>query len=356
MNRLLAVSRTELYFFSIVFVLFPILTMVEFRVNEPGGTYPAWSSWMERVLYGILDSLPYWLYYKLILPTLFAKRYGAFAWQLGLFIVLLEVYQHYLVYGLVMQLWCLPDELIRRAQQWYNASVGLHFSVIYVLRQLLMVTALGYYRRATWQQQKLHELSRHQLQAELDSLKAQLQPHFFFNTLNNMYALAIQQSDKTAPLIAQHAQMMRYVLHQAQSHRVPLRDEIDFLANYVAVESVRFSEQTSIQFETQGIRSNVFIEPLLLLPLIENTFKHGLQQDIATGFVRILVVLQEYDLILETYNSKLGRVTDSNRSGIGLQTTWKRLSLLYPGLHDWRVQEDDQNYTLHLCITLSSHD
>ncbi|GAB3752371.1 sensor histidine kinase [Spirosoma pomorum] len=356
MNRLLAASRTELYFFSIVFVLFPILTMVEFGVNEPGATYPAWPIWVERVLYGILDSLPYWLYYKLILPTLFAKRYGSFTWQLGLFIVLLDVYQHYLVYGLVMQAQFLPNELIKRAQRWYKAPVVLHFSIIYVLRQLLMVTALGYYRRATWQQQKLHELSQYQLQAELDSLKSQLQPHFFFNTLNNMYSLALQQSAKTAPLIAQHAHMMRYVLQQAKSHRVPLRDEIDFLANYVAVESVRFSEQTSIQFETQGIRSDVFIEPLLLLPLLENTFKHGLHQEITTGFVRILVVLQEQDLILETHNSKLGRVTESNRSGIGLQTTQKRLSLLYPGLHEWRIQEDECTYTLYLCITLSSHD
>lgn len=354
MKRLFQVSRTELYFFSIVFIVFPILTDIEYGLNESVGPVLSRSLWVERFLYGTLNIIPYWLYYKLTLPALFNRRYGQFGWQLGLFLVLLNAYQQYLVYGLVMQLGFLPDELMLTARRWYHAPVVLHFSVIYVLRQLMMVTVLGYYRQSAWQQQKLHTLEQQQLQAELDSLKSQLQPHFFFNTLNNIYSLALQQSARTAPLVARHADMMRYVLHQAKQHTVPLADEIHFLANYIAVESVRFSEQTSIRFETQGIRSDVLIEPLLLLPFVENTFKHGLHQETTTGFVHILVVLLEHELILETCNSKLGKVTDSARSGIGLELARKRLTLLYPGHHELRVQEDDSTYKLQVCLTLTT--
>lgn len=356
MNHLLPVSRSELYFFGIIFLVFPIVTDIEYGLNEPVGPVLSWSLGVERFLYGTLTILPYWLYYKLSLPALFSRRYGRFSWQLGVFLIGLDAYQHYIIYGLVMQLEVLPDELIQQARIGYQAPVVLHFSVIYVLRQLMMVTVLGYYRQSAWQQQKLHALEQYQLKTELDSLKAQLQPHFFFNTLNNIYSLALQQSAKTAPLVAQHADMMRYVLHQAKQRTIPLADEINFVANYIAVESVRFPEQTSIRFETQGIRSNLIIEPLLLLPFVENTFKHGLHQESPTGFVQILVVVLEHELNLETRNSKLGKITDLDRSGTGLELARKRLGLLYPGHHELCIQEDESTYQLQLSVNLRCHD
>lgn len=192
----------------------------------------------------------------------------------------------------------LPESLLVSARRWYSSSVILHFSLVYILRELIMVSALGYYRQSAAQRQRLHALTQHQLQTELDSLKTQLQPHFFFNTLNNIYSLALQQSIRTAPLIARHADIMRYILYRAKRQRVPLTEEVKFLTDYVAVESLRFSDQATIQFDTQGIHDRVCIEPLLPLPFIDNTFKHGLRQDIHGGFVHIVLVLIETELML----------------------------------------------------------
>ena len=355
--RILKLSPPEAYFFGIVFLFFPILTDFEYHFYEQAGTYPSYPFLLERLFYSVLRTIPYGLYYRLVLPVLFEKRYWAFFWRLGFFLVLLDGYLHYVVYGLVMHLWFLPESVINSARSAYNAPVILHFSIAYIIRELLMVSALGFYRQTAWQQKRLHELSQRQLQTELDSLRSQLQPHFFFNTLNNIYSLALHQSVKTAPLIARHADIMRYMLYKAKKRWVPLTEEVDFLANYVAVESMRFSEKTTIQFETQGIHNRVFIEPLLLLPFVENTFKHGLNQDIYTGFVHIVLVLIETELILEARNSKMVHRSGSNAdSGLGLRNVSKQLTLLYPARHELSIQDEDTVYTLRLRLILEPHE
>lgn len=357
MHQFLKASRLEICFFSVAFVAFPILSSYEYVLYERMGSYPSGIDLLERLIYGLLKTIPYWLYYTLILPLLFDKRYGAFAGGCGLFLVLLDNYTHYVVYGLVMNLWFLPEALLISSRRYYHSSVILHFSIVYILRELIMVSALGYYRQAVAQRQRVHELIQRQLQTELDSLKMQLQPHFFFNTLNNIYSLALQQSNRTAPLIARHADIMRYILYGAKRRQVPLTEEVKFLTDYIAVESVRFSDGATIEFDTQGIDDRVWIEPLLLLPFIENTFKHGLRQDIQDGFVQIILVLMETELLLETRNSKLHAAPSANDdSGIGLHNGIKQLSLLYPHHHTLSVENGEHSYTLRLQINLRSHD
>ncbi|MGA0555519.1 sensor histidine kinase [Larkinella sp. VNQ87] len=356
MQRLhtISLSRSELYFFGAVFLLFPILVDVEYNLYERTGTLPSRVDILERVIYGVLRHfIPYLVYYRFILPCLIGKRYGTFLGRLVLYFIGLNGYIQYVVYGGLMHLTFLPTSIAAHARTWFEARTAVHFSIVYVLRELLMVTALGYYRQSGQQEKQLYELRQQQLQSELDGLKEQLRPHFFFNTLNNIYSLALQQSPKTAPLVARHADIMRYMLYQARQQTVRLEQEATFLANYVAVESVRFSEKLNIQFETQGIQASAFIEPLLLLPFVENTFKHGIREETSTGHVHILLVLIERELFLETSNSKVSPVgnLEENR-GIGLKNALKRLSLLYPEQHDLRVQEDEMSYKLQLRLTL----
>ncbi|OIN59887.1 sensor histidine kinase [Arsenicibacter rosenii] len=357
MVKSLKLSLPEVLFFGIVFILFSILTDFEYNLYEKTGRLPSLLSLLERLIYGVLRTIPYWLYYKLILPALFEKRYRTFGWRLLVFLFLLDGYLHYVMYGLVMNLWFLPETMLVSARKWYHSNVLLHFSIVYIIRELLMVSALGYYQQSVRQQQRLHELSQHQLQTELDSLRAQLQPHFFFNTLNTIYSLALHGSVKTASLVARHADIMRYILYRARKKRVPLDEEINFLSNYVAVESMRFSDKASIRFETQGIHNRIFIEPLLLLPFVENTFKHGLSQEIRTGFVQIVLVLIDHELILETRNSMVQAAGHTRADpGIGLANVSKQLALLYPDQHELSIQPDNTCYFLRLRLLLSSND
>lgn len=195
----LRLSRPEMYFFVILFILLPVLTDLEFSLNgEPGATLSI-VGLLSRVINGFLQGVPFIIYYKTILPHLFRKRYGRFAVLLLLFLFLLDLYTKYGVYGLLMQATFLPKTMTDSARTWYHATMFLHFSVAYIIRELVVVSTLGYYFRSAQQQQQISQLQYAQLESELGHLKAQIQPHFFFNTLNNIYSLALDRSEKTAP-------------------------------------------------------------------------------------------------------------------------------------------------------------
>lgn len=357
LSNQLRLTRPEICFFLIVFVAFPVVTDIEYALNREPGDYLSAALVLNRIVYGFLQAIPFVLYYKRVLPYLFRRRYLRFIALLVLFLSLLDLYTKYGVYGLLMKASFLPQTLTDSARTGYNADVMLHYSFAYVVRELLVVSVLGYYFQSIRQQQQIDQLRQVQLQAELSYLKAQIQPHFFFNTLNNIYSLALEQSGKTAPLVAKHAEMMRYILYQAEQPTVNLVQEVEFLSSYVAVETVRYSDKIAIRFDTQGIEPSVRIEPLLLLPFVENTFKHGVSEETGTGYVHIALVMIDQGLMLETKNSKVTLSSDHDQpKGIGLINVQKRLALLYPGQHELTIREDAITYELQLRLRLRNHD
>ncbi|QNF34401.1 sensor histidine kinase [Adhaeribacter swui] len=260
-----------------------------------------------------------------------------------------------MINGLVSQISFSPVNFISSQGINFKKSIKLNFSLFYICRELLVISALGYFIKSAKQEQQLQRIHKQQLQAELTYLKVQLQPHFFFNTLNNIYALILQDSVQAAPLVARLAEMMRYIIYEASKPLVQLQQEIDFLKHYVAVEAVRYSGQTRILFDTQGIRDTAQIEPLLLLPLVENSFKHGLAEETNAGFVQIIISLMGKELFTEISNSKAGLVRNPPK-GIGLENVLKRLDLLYPGRYTMEINNGETVYELRLTIQLKSHD
>lgn len=259
-----------------------------------------------------------------------------------------------MLYGLVQHLPLLPAVLAQAAARYQQARPLLHVSVVYVTRELLVLTALAYYQRAARQQRQLQELRQQTLQAELSQLKQQLHPHFFFNTLNSIYALALEQSPRTAPLVAQHADIMRHMLYYAQAPMVPVAQEVAFLRNYLQVEAVRYAATHRIHFEAQGEAPAAELAPLLLLPFLENAFKHGLQQALAPGYLQVVLVLFEQELVLEVANSKPApSPSRPASSGLGLATVTKRLALLYPERHTLEMVDEPTAYRVRLTLQLT---
>jgi sensor histidine kinase YesM len=351
-------AKIEIAFFVVVFFAFPILTDMEYVMNESPCANcddPFWTGVLERVIWGFWHIPPYLLFYHVMLKKLLLrKRYIAFLVTLVLFFFGLEVYTKYGMYWPISKLTFLPDIITNRTNRYFHAKPFFHFSVVYIVKEMLVFTALAYFINSAKQEKQLHVLKEARLEADLNYLKAQLQPHFFFNTLNNIYSLALQQSTHTAPLVAKLSEMMRYVLYDTNHGKVPLEQEVNFLSNYVAVQSVRYNEKIAISFDTQGIDGNASIEPLLLLPFIENTFKHGVEEEMREGFIDIVVCLIDNELTLSAKNSKAVKsgvvVTPS---GIGLANTEKRLALLYPDKHTLEVSETPTTYTLLLTICLN---
>jgi hypothetical protein len=299
------------------------------------------------------------LVYRVYLPqTVGKKRYL-------LFFLLFPVYLA--VYELCDRISMLVALQLPFIPKGYKAEIhlahperllSLHFNEYLGYTGLVLLAATSIYviKLLFENQHNLSTLENEKLKLELNQLKAQLQPHFFFNTINNMYALAVQNSPKTPEMISNLSGIMRYILYDARSERVSLQQELDFIKNYVTLENLRHTETDIITLSVQGNISPVRIEPLLLLPLIENTFKHALYADMAEKWVKLILVVNDDELIFQATNPKGSQVklADEKSNGIGLVNIRKRLELIYPGRHELTIHDEADTFTVTLTMRLKN--
>lgn len=194
-------------------------------------------------------------------------------------------------------------------------------------------------------------------EAELKLLKAQLNPHFLFNTLNNLYGLSVIKSNKLPDLMLKLSDLLRYSLYETKESLVPLDKEVQYLENYIALEKIRLEDQTEISFTKTSDFSKKNIAPMLLIVFVENAFKHlGVLKD-KTSRVEVKLILEGDTLTFECSNSinKIGIQQESmekGKSGIGLQNAKKRLALIYPTKHDLKVNHESDIYAVKLKLHL----
>ncbi|WOJ97394.1 sensor histidine kinase [Congregibacter brevis] len=217
-----------------------------------------------------------------------------------------------------------------------------------------VLIAVDYYQR----QQSVLALREQKRSAELDALKNQLNPHFIFNTLNNIYALAIKGSDQTAEAIAKLSGILDYVLYRCNSEYVSLNDEVNMIDDYIALERLRFGDRLAISFVNE-VREPVEIAPLLFLTLIENAFKHGASQALDTATVDLSLSASEKQIAFEVSNSTSPSSSSDKPSnaaagdrppGIGLKNLRRQLDLLYPNAHRLSINESDKQFTARLVV------
>lgn len=193
------------------------------------------------------------------------------------------------------------------------------------------------------------------MQSELRFLKSQINPHFLFNTLNNLYALTLKKSDKAPEIVIKLSEMMRYMLYECNEKRVPLTKEVNYIRNYLDLEALRQGKDVEINFEVYGAVNNQQIAPLMFIPFLENSFKHGLNHHIDKGFVDIRLDAAPDNIRLRIENSKPDSVPlpEHPRSGgIGLVNVRRRLNILYPEHHDLKVENHPDTYAVDLKIEL----
>ena len=200
-------------------------------------------------------------------------------------------------------------------------------------------------------EQRNKEIANEKLQAELSFLKAQINPHFLFNTLNNIYALASAESEHTAPAIMKLSSIMRYVLTEAKNDQVPLEKEIQFTTHYIELQKMRLTGKTSIDFTIHGDPLGRQIAPLLLLPFVENAFKYGISTR-EWSPIRILLEIKKDSVYFSVSNHKhintSLKMTDN--TGIGISNTRRRLDLLYGERYDLTIDDKTGGFTVQLNI------
>ena len=219
---------------------------------------------------------------------------------------------------------------------------------------IIITTGFKYYRLGLKQQHRLQEAEFKQLQTELSLLKSQVNPHFFFNTLNNLYALSLDKSERVPEVILKISDLMRYVLESSKRKTVPLTDEVHFLESYVALEKLRLSGNADIQMSVNGNLDGTSIAPMLLAPFIENSFKHGMNTSAKGGYIHIQFDVGSHDMHFTIENSKpLSSKLEQNGSArMGLENVKRRLDLLYPDTHELSIQEDETKHRVDLSIRL----
>jgi len=223
-------------------------------------------------------------------------------------------------------------------------------NITWVVFPSIILIAIKYYR----DQKDIIELKEQKKATELNLLKNQLNPHFLFNTLNNLYALALKKSDKTPEVIAKLSEILDYMLYQCKDNYVSITKEIELLENYIALEKVRYGNRVEVSFE-KNIQQNVHIAPLILLTFVENAFKHGVSQELNKALIELSIETTNTEITFKLKNSKPKGSIENGTSGkksIGMQNTEKQLDLLYPNAYQLEVNDAILEYTLELKLQL----
>ena len=232
--------------------------------------------------------------------------------------------------------------------------VGLYFII-------LVATAIKLVRHSFLMQKRNRELDNLKLEtelklkeAELKLLKAQIHPHFLFNTLNNLYGLTLEKSEEAPNLVLRLSEILDYILYRCNEKRVSLAEEINNLNNYIEIEKIRYSDKLKLDVSFPTNTNNFNIAPLIILPFVENAFKHGVSNFPGIATVNIKISLTENNLIFNILNTKNPNIEkeENYTKGIGLSNVKKRLDLMYPEKYILSINNKTETFSVNLTLQL----
>lgn len=330
-----SISWQEVLFQVVLHVL--VFVFYSFDKNEPQIAAYQVAFFMNYAISAFIIN------YFLLPRLVYQKKYWQFF--IALFVVIMAVI---VVEELVIERLYFPD------------SRGKHFSGIFycLLDVLPMITILSgckFAWDALTKQREVEELKATVKESELQFLKSQINPHFLFNNLNNLYSYAIENSPKTPEIILELSGVLRYMLYECKEKYVPLVKEVAQLENFINLSEMQIEERGQVNFSSKNIRVGYQIAPLILVVFIENAFKHSTASQ--TDKIKIDVELELLDkgmlkFVCKNSFQKLSN-TDSLSQGIGLENVKKRLQLLYPDAHQLDIQKTDKNYEVRLSLDLN---
>lgn len=316
-----------------------------------------WGSYFDDYWYSIKSNLVefpihiiivyiniYWLIPKLILR----KRYWSYLFYLTFMLAMVYLVRTGLNYVLVTKdIW--PEaESVGKFMQ-LNHIIAVVLGELYVIT---FVSAIKLLIDWSIEKQRNEELAELQLSTELKYLRTQIQPHFFFNTLNNLYALTLTKSDNAPQLVIKISDMMQYVLYEVNGSKAGLLEELNYINNFVDIARLRFNESIEWETDITGDIEDVEVPPLLFLTFIENCFKHGLKENDHVKVTMSFEVIHKDYLEFSLVNTFNPESNITNTDGIGIVNAKRRLSLLFANNYVLESQIVDAMYHLYLKIPI----
>ncbi|MCP4725684.1 MAG: hypothetical protein GY863_11640 [bacterium] len=299
----------------------------------------------EHYIYGLLFILqglpPVYLHFYVFEKYFYKKKFLIYTVSV---IIIIAIFG-YLSYWIMINYMMGPDA---------EKQPGMMANYLTIILLMFITTALKLTKRSIRQEFQLQEIRSKQTKTELDLLKSQINPHFLFNTLNNLFSMARKDKDsKTADGIAKLAHILRYMLYESNVDETGLDKEIEQINSFIELQKLRFSEDDDIKidFWIDGPVETVKIPPMLLMPFVENAFKHSISLHAATS-VEFHIKISERKLTFSAKNTinRSRQETDNDLPGIGLTNIKRRLELLYPDNHELVISDDGEYYNVKLII------
>lgn len=231
--------------------------------------------------------------------------------------------------------------------------------LFFIMAAMLMVVFLAAAIRLAFvwfkAQQENQKLMLEKVEAELKFLKAQIHPHFLFNTLNNLYCLTLEKSEKAPEVVLKLSELLDYMLYECNPKFIALEKELQQVNNFIDLELLRYSDRLKIDIEILGDIQRKKIAPLLLITLFENSFKHGVMNNARNSWIKAVVCAKEDSLEIKICNSRQEIVNDfknnfNSNNGIGLQNLQNQLRLLYKENHSLEILESENEYEIKICL------
>lgn len=290
----------------------------------------------------------FYSFYSILVPRFFEKKkYGQFALAV------------LLVFAVVTPFRWLMEDNFRNVLSAANPFVVTKKNILWVIifSEFLVASFSSILRIAVSSyeaKRKVDALQQTHLETELRFLKSQLNPHFLFNTINNLYALALEKSDKTPYALLKLSALLRYFLYECVHDKVPVYKEWDALLSYEELFSLRYEQKLNVQLHNL-ITSKAMIEPMILIPLLENCYKHSGIGFNSTAYIIVKITEEEGSMRADFFNSIFAKVSNEEEKsgGIGLTAIQKRLALHYPGRQSIVISKTETNFHVHLSIPFS---
>ena len=238
----------------------------------------------------------------------------------------------------------------------YHSNITLLtiFSVFLIVTTLIKLSIDWFYFNS--HENRELKMRNQLIQAQLSSLRSQINPHFLFNSLNVIYALAIENKAETKDAIVQLSDILRYVIYDANTERVALKDEVTLLKNYIEFQQFRHQQTKNVTFNCAIDADDYQIYPMLLLPLVENSFKYGIKGDIDNTFIRMDLILKNGNFSFDIENNySEGQPDDNDYSGLGLENIEKNLDIVYPKSHEFNIFKTGDTFRVTLKLFENDH-
>ncbi len=342
-----------------------------------------------------LYHIPFWVGYQLFWTVLFNSE-NIFAWVTAIFVVVLSVAQ---ATGAYLNIYYFIPTFLRKqrygryalgfllclliswtlttfsyqgmyyaingdwnvAGSWFRGTYPQFLGIMMLLASTAIVFVMIVKLTKDWVkgQRRTQQLEKEKLETELKFLRSQFNPHFLFNTINSIHFLIRKDPELASDTLAKFSDLLRYQLYECNEARIPLKKEVHYLSNFVALEKLRNSERLSVSLDVSENVNGAQVAPFILMPFVENAFKHASKGKQQENFIRVSLCQSPQQLQFEVENSKEIGASSTREAvhygGIGLVNVRRRLDLLYPQRHTLRIDEHDNTYSVHLTLDLDEN-